>query len=63
MSGSYWVATYVKDNTINYFDSFAMPPFQEIVDHAKKKNLTLLRQNQQIQIFIAVLADGSACIF
>ena len=24
-------------------------PFQEIVNHAKKKNLTLLHQNQQIQ--------------
>ena len=26
-----------------------MPPFQEIVNHAKKKNLTLLHQNNQIQ--------------
>jgi len=26
-----------------------MPPFQEIVNHAKKKNLTLLHQNQQLQ--------------
>ena len=49
MSGSHWVATYVKDNVINYFDSFGMPPFQEILDHAKRRNLTLLHQNQQIQ--------------
>ena len=49
MSGSHWVATYVKDNVINYFDSFGMPPFQEIVNHAKRKNLTLLHQNNQIQ--------------
>ena len=49
MSGSHWVATYVKDNVINYFDSFGMPPFQEILDHAKRKNLTLLHQSQQIQ--------------
>ena len=49
MSGSHWVATYVKDNVINYFDSFGMPPFQEIVNHAKERNLTLLHQNQQIQ--------------
>ena len=40
MSGSHWVSSYVKDNVINCFDSFGMPPFQEIVDHAKKKNLT-----------------------
>ena len=26
-----------------------MPPFQELIDHAKKKNLTLLHQNHQIQ--------------
>ena len=42
LSGSHWVATYVKHNVINYFDSFGMPPFPEMVDHAKKKNLTLL---------------------
>ena len=49
MSGSHWVATYVKDNVINYFDSFGMPPFQEILDHAKALNLTLMHQDQQIQ--------------
>ena len=49
MNGSHWVATYVKDNIINYFDSFGMPPFQELVNHAKRKNLTLLYQNNQIQ--------------
>ena len=46
MGGSHWIATYVRDNVINYFDSFGLPPFQEIVDHAKRKNLTLLHQNQ-----------------
>ena len=49
MSGSHWVATYVKDRVINYFESFGMPPFREIVNHAKERNLTLLHQNQQIQ--------------
>ena len=49
MSGSHWVATYVKDNVVSYFDSFGMPPFQEIVNHAKRKNVTLLHQNNQIQ--------------
>ena len=49
MSGSHWVATYVKDNVINYFDNFGMAPFQEIVDHAQERNLTLLHQDQQIQ--------------
>ena len=42
MDGSHWVATYVKDYAINYFDSFGMPPFREMVNHATKKNLTLL---------------------
>ena len=26
-----------------------MPPFQKMENHAKKKNLTLLHQNQQLQ--------------
>ena len=42
LSGSHWVATYVRDKVINYFDSFGMPPFQEMVDHVKEKHLTLL---------------------
>ena len=49
MSRSHWVAAYVKDGVINYFDSFGMPPFQKIVDHARSENLTLLHQNNQIQ--------------
>ena len=49
MSGSHWVATFVKNRVINYFDSFGMPPFQEIVNHAKKKNLTLIHQSNQLQ--------------
>ena len=43
------VATYVKDRVINYFDSFGMQPFQELVNHAKERNLTLLHLDQQIQ--------------
>ena len=49
MNGSHWIATYVRDNVINYFDSFGLPPFEEMVNHAKRKNLTLLHQNQQIK--------------
>ena len=37
MNGSHWCATYAKDNVINYFDSFGMPPFEEMLQHAKKK--------------------------
>ena len=29
------MTTYVRHDVINYFDSFSMPPFQEMVDHAK----------------------------
>ena len=49
MNGSHWCATYAKNNVINYFDSFGMPPFEEMLQHAKKENVTLLHQNQQIQ--------------
>ena len=48
MNVSHWVATYVKDGVINYFDSFGMSLFQEIVDHAGTRNLTLLHQDQQL---------------
>ena len=48
MNGSHWVATEAKDGVINYFDSFGMTPFQEMADHARRMNLTLLHQNKQI---------------
>ena len=46
MSGSHWVATYVKDKVINYFDSFGLPPFQEIVNHARKKEFNIASSEQ-----------------
>lgn len=45
MSGSHWVTTYVKNN-IYSFDSFGMPPFQEIVNHAYKKKSDLVASKQ-----------------
>ena len=62
MGGSHWISTYAKDNVINYFDSFGLPPFQEMVNHAKRKNLTLLHQNQQIQNFYSNTCGYFACI-
>ena len=62
MGGSHWVATYVKNGIINYFDSFGMPPFQEIVDHARKKKLILLHQNNQIQN-INTTTCGYFCLY
>jgi len=41
MNNTHWVSTYVPDNVINYFDSLGLPPFQEMVDHAKKKTLNI----------------------
>ena len=46
MRGSHWVAKYVKDGVINYFDSFGMPPFQAIVNHAKKKEFNIITSKQ-----------------
>ena len=62
MSGSHWVASYVKNNVINYFDSFGLPPFQEIVNHAKKRNLTLLHQDDQIQNIMTTTC-GYFCLY
>ena len=41
MNGSHWVSTYVKDNVINYFDSFGMPPFQENSRSRKEEKLNI----------------------
>ena len=62
MPRSHWVATYVKDGIINYFDSFGMPPFQEIVNHARKENITLLHQNNQIQNIMKTTC-GYFCLY
>ena len=62
MNGSHWVATYVKNGIVNYFDSFGMPPFQELVDHVKKKKLILLHQNNQIQN-INTTTCGYFCLY
>ena len=62
MSGSHWVATFVKNGIINYFDSFGMPPFQEIVNHAKRKNMTLLHQSDQIQNLLTTTC-GYFCLY
>ena len=62
MSGSHWVTTYVKDNVINYFDSFGLPPFQELVNHAVRKNLTLLHQDQHIQSLYTTTC-GYFCLY
>ena len=62
MSGSHWVATYVRDNVINYFDSFGMPPFQEMVNHAKSKNLTLCIKTSKYKIFTGATC-GYFCLY
>ena len=62
MNGSHWVATYVKNGIVNYFDSFGMPPFQELVDHVSKKKLILLHQNNQIQN-INTTTCGYFCLY
>ena len=48
LNGSHWIATYAKDNVINYFDSFGMMPFEEMVNHAKRENVTLITSKSTI---------------
>jgi len=62
MSGSHWVATFVKDNVINYFDSFGMSSTEEILNHARRKNLTLLHQENQLQN-IKTTTRGYFCLY
>ena len=62
MNGSHWVATYVQNGVINSFDSFGMPPFQEIVNHARNRNLTLLHQDNQIPCIMTTTC-GYFCLY
>ena len=62
MSGSHWVGTYVRDRVINYFDSFGLPPFQELLDYARKENLTLLHQKGQLRNFYTTTC-GYFCLY
>ena len=62
MNGSHLVSTYVKKCIINYFDSFGIPPSQEIVNPARKENLTLLHQNNQIQNIMTTTC-GYFCLY
>ena len=62
MKGSHWCATYVKNNVIYYFDSFGLPPFQELLNHAKRKNLTLLHQDKQSQNLYSTTC-GYFCLY
>ena len=62
MNGSHWVATHVKNNIINYFDSFGIPPLQEIVNHAEKTNTTLLHQSGQMQNILSTTC-GHFCLY
>ena len=39
-----------------------MPPFEEMVNHAKRKNLTLLHQNKQLQNLYTVTC-GYYCLY
>ena len=48
MGGSHWIATYVRDNVINYFDSFGLQPFQELVRSCKKKKLNSITSKPTI---------------
>ena len=62
MGGSHWIATYAKNNVINYFDSFGLPPFEEMLNHAKRQNVTLLHQNQQLQTLYSTVC-GYFCLY
>ena len=62
MSGSHWVAKYVKDGVVNYFDSFGLPPLRKMANHARSENLTLLHRNNEIQN-ISTTTCGYFCLY
>ena len=46
MSGSHWVATYVKDNVINYFDSFWYAPISRDCQSCQKEKFNSITPKQ-----------------
>ena len=39
-NGTHWVATFIKNiNFVLYFDSFCLPPPQEILDYPEKHKM------------------------
>ena len=62
MSGIHWVATFVKDGVINYFDSFGLPPFKEIFNYARKNKLNVIYLSNQIQD-LGTTTCGYFCLY
>lgn len=48
-SGTHWTTFMLSKKTIQYFDSFGMPPPQELVDYASKHKLAIKYNQQQYQ--------------
>ena len=61
--GTHWIATYAKDNVINYFDSFGMMPFKRWLTMLKNKMLLCCIKINKYRICIRVPADISVSIF
>lgn len=48
-SGTHWTSFYIVKNQLTYFDSFGMPPPQELVDYASKHKLSIKWNKIQYQ--------------
>ena len=63
MNGSHWVSCIEQPmKTLNYFDSFGMPYFQEYTDRASKLGFKVIYNNQQIQN-IKTSTCGYFCLY
>ena len=63
MNGSHWVSCIEQPmKTLNYFDSFGMPYFQEYADRASKLGFKVIYNNQQIQN-IKTSTCGYFCLY
>jgi hypothetical protein len=59
--GSHWVAVYVRDGNVYYFDSFALPPHQAINDYFKNK--FIMYNTNQLQNLDEVICGELAMVF
>lgn len=48
-SGTHWTSFFINGKSLTYFDSFGMPPPQELVDYASKHKLSIKWNKIQYQ--------------
>lgn len=63
MSGSHWVGLYIDNDTLEYFDSFGVPPLQNIIELAKEHKKKLIYNDKMLQPLESVICGQLSVTF